>query len=318
MNSRSAPAVRSRWRSKWCAGCIAVAAFLPAAIPFQGDDALAGGEGDGATDDSAMVCGRWLVDVPSGGDSLTLEIVRNGKLFRIGGDSARSGLAVYKRGTLLVAWGTAHLTGLSLYTVGSKGTLYGQWAFDGGDGSLGSERATGGNLDSGYANYAVSGVDPRTRQVYSGTLNARRLADAYFFEWEFSGQRYHGVGLRTGNRIIVGWGLSGTRFGAGEYEVHDDVVTGRTVGSESSVIRSESWQRVRDASDSSESADSLNVADSLIDDESLNVADSSNAHSSPAAADSSNRADSTDVHRSDSLDEDDLLRIFGTDPEEPK
>lgn len=242
-------------------------------------------------EDSAAVCGRWLVDAPPGNDSLILEIAEHDKLLTIlGSDSGtgRRGLGIYKRGSLLVAWGTERITGISLYTIGSKSTLYGQWAFDGGDGSLGSERATGGDLDSGQAEYVVTGVDPRTRVGYSGTLNVRRLADAYFFEWEFSGERYHGVGLRNGNRIIVGWGTSDTRYGAGEYTVGDTVVTGRSVGSGSSVIRTERWQRIREAVDSSGHVD---VGPLFLD----------TVESFPV----------------DSLDAGDSARIFGAEPTEP-
>lgn len=86
------------------------------------------------------------------------------------------------------------------------------------DTDLTSGRAPGGKTleivpaesgDPAEGIYSFWGLD--SKDAYRGSLHVVRVGDAYLVRWDFSVYTLTGVGLRTGDLLVVGWQLEGNK-----------------------------------------------------------------------------------------------------------
>ena len=144
-----------------------------------------------------------------------------------------SGLGFLEGDRLLVGYGlTQQIYGVALYRINGDGTLDGKWTFSRGNGEVGTEKATGGNSNRVEGEYRVGGSDPGSTDPedpdssYNGSLTIRRVRDTYQVSWKVDNQIYLGVGLRTGDWLVVGWG-PGDGFAVMDYRIDDNKANGR-------------------------------------------------------------------------------------------
>lgn len=139
----------------------------------------------------------------------------------------RSGVAFFEDGRLFVGWGTDEESGsgILIYQIGKDGTLDGKWTEASAAGEIGTEKATGGTPGQVEGDYQVVGTNPGSGRRYRGILNIRKTGDTYQLTWA-AGTSFRGVGLRSGDWLIVGWGQTG-RFGVTDYAINGNGATGR-------------------------------------------------------------------------------------------
>lgn len=139
-----------------------------------------------------------------------------------------SGLGLMQGKKLCVGWGTPQAAfGVVVYKIESD-KLIGAWTATGQDGKVGVEiasRVRAGIDSERYieGQYEVIGENPSTQSGYEGTLSITRNNDAemYNIRWNFSTITYNGIGIREGNYLYVGWGMS-EAFGVIMYDMTKD------------------------------------------------------------------------------------------------
>lgn len=157
------------------------------------------------------------VAIASAGSQKTLRWESEGIIYH--------GIGFYLDTTLYVGWGSGPSYGLVLYTIRPNGTLDGTWTYAGNDELPGTEHAVGGSLDERSTTYRVNGVNPGGGQ-YSGTLSVTRTGQTWQLHWEVGDTSYDGVGIRSGNRLVVGWGGSQKNYAVAAYAVQADRAVG--------------------------------------------------------------------------------------------
>lgn len=135
------------------------------------------------------------------------------------------GIGFYLDTTLYVGWGSGPSYGLVLYTIRPNGMLDGTWTYAGNDDLPGTEHAVGGSLEERSTLYTINGVNPGGGE-YSGTLRITRTGQTWQLRWEVGDVSYNGVGIRYGNRLVVGWGGSEKNYAVGAYAVEADRAVG--------------------------------------------------------------------------------------------
>ncbi|MBE9128386.1 MULTISPECIES: CHAT domain-containing protein [unclassified Coleofasciculus] len=137
------------------------------------------------------------------------------------------GLAFLENDRLFVAWGSDEASGygLGVYKIGGDGNLDGRWTYSKAGGEIGTEIATGGRPDQIEGNYQVTGTNPGSEGQYKGNLNIRKTGDTYQLAWTV-GATYRGVGIRSGDWLLVSWGQS-SQFGVVDYTISGDKAKGR-------------------------------------------------------------------------------------------
>ena len=152
-----------------------------------------------------------------------------------------SGLAFFEDGHLLAACNPEESYGVSVYTINGDGTLDGKWTTPLNKGIVDNENAVGGTPDQLEGTYQVKGTITTRNASYEGTLNIRQENDIYKTIWSV-GIDYRGVGLRVGNKLVVGWG-EGTVFCL-DYEIKDGRAQGRWANMNKSGLGVEIWQKI--------------------------------------------------------------------------
>lgn len=129
-----------------------------------------------------------------------------------------SGLGFYRDKHLLVGWGMSRGYGVVLYE--RDGTSFrGVWTQPGKQ--IGTEAFAGTELEG---EHTISGENPGTRKPYRGALVLDRLGPTWQAHWRSGsdGESYQqGVGLELGHRVVFGFGVPGTVFGAVDYDFSD-------------------------------------------------------------------------------------------------
>jgi hypothetical protein len=140
----------------------------------------------------------------------------------------RSGIAFFEDGRLFVGWGTDEETGsgIVIYKIAQDGTLDGKWTASYTAGEIGTEKATGGTPGKIEGDYQVTGTNPGSSGRYRGVLNIRKTGETYQLSWA-AGTSFRGVGVRSGDWLVVGWGQNSTRFGVTDYAINGDKANGR-------------------------------------------------------------------------------------------
>ncbi|HEY9613273.1 tetratricopeptide repeat protein, partial [Allocoleopsis sp.] len=139
----------------------------------------------------------------------------------------QSGMAFFEDGHFFVGWGTDEAAGYGvvLYKIGKDGTLEGKWTSSQQGGEIGTEIATGGKPNQIEGDYQVSGTNPNETGRYKGTLNIRKTGDTYQVTWSV-GSSYRGVGIRSGDWLVVSWGQS-DQLGVADYAISGEKASGR-------------------------------------------------------------------------------------------
>ena len=139
----------------------------------------------------------------------------------------RSGLAFLEDGRLFVGWGTDEEagSGIVIYKIGKDGTLEGKWTTASAGGEIGTEKLTGGTPGQVEGDYQVVGTNPGSGGRYKGVLNIRKTGDTYQLSWAV-GTSFRGVGMRTGDWLIVSWGQS-NQLGVTDFAIQGNGATGR-------------------------------------------------------------------------------------------
>jgi CHAT domain-containing protein/tetratricopeptide (TPR) repeat protein len=139
----------------------------------------------------------------------------------------QSGIGFFEDGHFFVGWGTdaAAGYGVVLYKIGKDGTLEGKWAEAKSGGEIGTEIVTGGKPNQIEGDYQVTGTNPNENGRYKGTLNIRKTGDTYQVTWAV-GSSYRGVGIRSGDWLVVSWGQS-EQLGVADYTISGDKASGR-------------------------------------------------------------------------------------------
>jgi CHAT domain-containing protein len=140
----------------------------------------------------------------------------------------QSGIAFLENGHLFGGWGTDEAAGYGIvvYKIGKDGTLDGRWTYSKNGGEIGTEIATGGRPNQIEGDYQVTGTNPNEAGQYKGILNIRKKGDTYQLTWTV-GTSYRGVGIRSGDWLVVSWGQSG-QFGVIDYAISGDKASGRS------------------------------------------------------------------------------------------
>ncbi|MBK4731438.1 hypothetical protein JJD41_16430 [Oxynema sp. CENA135] len=191
-------------------------------------------------DDDIDPEGIWNIregEAPNGNEYTgTVEIEAIGdpddRLYRLQWETSEgdyTGLGFVEDGKLLVGYGReAEIYGVALYKIEDDGNrLDGRWSLSTADGNVGTEKATGGRSGRLEGEYRTVSTDPgRSESSYDGRLTIEPDRDAYQVTWEVDDETYRGVGLRSGDWFVVGWG-PGENFAVLEYDLDDDEAEGR-------------------------------------------------------------------------------------------
>lgn len=137
-----------------------------------------------------------------------------------------SGLGFLEDDHLFFGWAPkGEVYGVILYRIQSDGTLEGKWTYSNtAEQVIGQETATKSDDDEIEGTYQVAGKD--IDGEYEGTLDISRSGDTYQFNWTVDNQTLRGVGLRSDEWLIVGWGPQ-DKIGVLDYKIKGDKATGR-------------------------------------------------------------------------------------------
>lgn len=176
----------------------------------------------------------------SGGYAGEVAISRNGDVHRLSwtipGSPAQSGLALIEGDVLATGYGTGRAYGVAVYRISSGGAMAGRWA----DASAGAQPGTEDLAGPDGLNGRYESVGRRPDGTsYTGTVEIEPTGKTYAISRSLPDGRYSGVGIRTGDLLVVGWGEAP---GAVAYKVDGPTLRGlwailgdTAVGSESLV-----------------------------------------------------------------------------------
>lgn len=194
----------------------------------------------GKDDPPSTVEGRWRITegtTPEGEDytgTIEMEAIgdRADNLYQLSWNTSEGnyqGLGFYEDGRLLVGSGREDgIYGVALYRIEGDGTLAGKWSLSTAQGEVGTEIATGARSGDVAGEYRTESTDPgQAESSFTGRLTISRLEDTYRLVWRVDEDTYRGIGLRSGDWLIVGWG-PGDDFAVAEYEFDGNEATGRT------------------------------------------------------------------------------------------
>lgn len=183
------------------------------------------------------VAGKWSItegETPNGREytgTLDVQAIGStGNLYKVSWNTSQgnySGLGFYEEGRLLVGYGLEEgIHGVALYRIEDDGTLDGQWTLSTANGEVGTETARGGRGNRLEGEYQITSTDPGQDSSFTGSLRINELRDTYQVVWKVDDQTYRGVGLRSGDWLVVGWG-PGDDFAVSEYEFDGNKATAR-------------------------------------------------------------------------------------------
>jgi hypothetical protein len=141
----------------------------------------------------------------------------------------QAGLGFVVDGHLMAAWSSLQMYGINLYKIGQDGTLTARWSstLDGGRVLTEVARGTPGRLEG---QYTVQGdANDGSGGAYSGSMTINRYKDTYYVGYTVDKNHFHGIGLRQGDWLAVGWTTTSNNAGFGviDYTLGGDVAQGR-------------------------------------------------------------------------------------------
>jgi hypothetical protein len=146
------------------------------------------------------------------------------------GKTAQSGLGFVQDGHLLAAHSFGPGFGINLYKIGQDGTLSARWTSSGDQGKLFTEvaRGTPGKLEGQYTTRGDANVGEQGQ--YSGQMSIARYGETYYVGYrQHDGVEFHGIGLRHGDWLVVGWSSTKNQSGFGviDYALEGNSAQGR-------------------------------------------------------------------------------------------
>ena len=200
------------------------------------------------------IAGDWAIKAPAKAEaeespvSGLMRIERKGVNYRLywvtkAGDKW-FGCGIPYNNKLAACWTSQGSVGLTLYRIESGGTLRGEWTQVGKDSGTGTEVATPDEVRGVAGTYSVTGHNPGSGSKYSGKLAVKKLDDIYHLAWKVGKVTYHGVGLRDGDRLTVGW-TSGDHYGAAIYTFDGKEAASEWVGASSTKIGHEKLEKTK-------------------------------------------------------------------------
>ncbi len=154
-------------------------------------------------------------------------IDKRGDVYRVhwtAGSAPYHGVAIETGSTLAVGWGRGKAYGVLVYTI-DGGTLHGMWANLDSD-KLGTEDLSGPTgLNGDYT--ITKATNPSGKGAYTGQVKITPTGSTYAVAWKLStGDSYAGVGIKDGDKLIVGWGTAGSEAGAVDYKISGSTLEG--------------------------------------------------------------------------------------------
>lgn len=138
------------------------------------------------------------VDIKSKADFFELE-------WTITGQPKYGGVGFLVGDKLGVGWGTGADYGVVVYDI-AGGKLSGSWTVKGAT-ARGVENLDGpASLDGTYKITKANGPEGKS---YSGDVTIKPHGATYELEWKLGKSAYKGVGIKDGNKLIVGWSVAG-------------------------------------------------------------------------------------------------------------
>lgn len=157
-----------------------------------------------------------------GGYGGTVRISRMGEAYRIAwrlsGGESYEGVGIQMGDALAVGWGTGSgKHGVVAYSI-SGGTLAGKWTLSDMRGAIGTEELAGSSELTGAYKIVKSTTPGGGGKGYAGTVTITPNGDTYTVVWKLtSGESYNGIGIRQGDLLVVGWGISQHSVGVVHY-----------------------------------------------------------------------------------------------------
>jgi hypothetical protein len=74
--------------------------------------------------------------------------------------------------------------------------------------------------------YQVAGTGVDGNKAYQTTATVEKNADTYLITWKFTDNSFHGVGLRDGSTLAVGW-LNNGKSGVVVYHINGKQLDGK-------------------------------------------------------------------------------------------
>lgn len=151
------------------------------------------------------------------------------------------GLGLRYDNELFVGWGTPD-SGVVVYDISENGVLEGDWTYPG-LGGIGRERLTPTQNSTELAGrYSLTGTNIDGTQ-YSGSLMIEQNGDVYQLAWGGNAGPATGVGIRVGNRLIVGYGAETGLNGIAHYHFAEGAANGRWTFDDADSIGTENLAR---------------------------------------------------------------------------
>jgi hypothetical protein len=135
-----------------------------------------------------------------------------------GANQSYEGVGIQMGDALAVGWGTGSgKNGVVAYRI-NGGTLSGRWTLSDMRGAIGTEELAGSPDVRGAYRIVRSTVPGAGGKGYAGSVTITPNGDVYTVVWKLaSGESYNGVGVRQGDLLVVGWGISQDSVGVVSY-----------------------------------------------------------------------------------------------------
>jgi hypothetical protein len=141
----------------------------------------------------------------------------------IAGTPPYHGIALPTSDGLGVGWGRGRAYGIVIYTI-SGSSLHGVWATSDSDKS-GTEDLTGPATLGGV--YSIAHAVTQKGTPYTGQVTITPTGATYAVAWKIAdGSAYGGVGIKDGDRLIVGWGTADKEAGVVDYKLRGGELVG--------------------------------------------------------------------------------------------
>ncbi len=156
-----------------------------------------------------------------------------------------TGYGFYEDNHLFLGTGHGDTFGTQLFKIKEDGKLESKYTFLGALG-IGSERTLNGTPGKFDGKYNMKGVNVRSDYFYTGEITMKKKGDVYDVKWYVDDKIYNGIGLRSGDWLIVGFGRTVPKgFGVSYYKFDGDTAEGRMSFYGKSTIIKEKVVRVK-------------------------------------------------------------------------
>ena len=215
-------------RARWMVFSLALGAMC---VPLPGCDALQSLMGGKAQPVPGDLAGWYTIargQNPGGGSyGGEVHVTRRGEVWdvewHLANDPAYTGVGVRHGDMLGIGWGLGAEYGVAVYDIEGT-TLNGTWSVKGAD-AAGTEILEGpDSLDGEFK--IVTSTLPGKDKGYTGTVTIKPHGEVYDVTWKLPSTSYTGVGIKHGERLVVGWGTTGKPAGVVLYDKHETRLDG--------------------------------------------------------------------------------------------